>query len=98
VPDVANGRIDALLRALPPVPERLVSRVLELPRLEGALAELKRGGGSQRGDPGSLRAALAAVGLVPDETRVRMLGLLRRVRQEHEEGSEISPSRARDMR
>jgi hypothetical protein len=90
--DVTNGRLDALLRALSPVPERLVSRVLELPRLESALAQLTRG------DPRSLHAALAAVGLEPDAKRVRMLRLLRGLRQVREGGSEISSSRARDMR
>jgi hypothetical protein len=95
---VSDRRLDALLRALPPAPERLVARVLEMPLLEGALAHLRRSRDPAPGDPGPLREALAEVGLEPDELRVRMLGELRWRRLEQEAGSEISPSEVHDMR
>jgi len=96
--DVSDRRLDALLRALPPAPERLVNRVLELPLLEGALAHLRRGSGPQRADPRSMHDALSDAGLEPDDARVRMLGELRWRRLERETGSENSPSEVRDMR
>lgn len=95
---MSDRRLDALLRALPPAPERLVARVLEIPLLEGALAHLRRSRDPAPDDPGSLREALAEVGLEPDEARIRMLGELRPRRFEHEPGSEISPSEVPDMR
>jgi hypothetical protein len=96
--DVSDRRLDALLRALPPAPERLVNRVLEIPLLEGALAHLRRSRDPAPDDPGPLREALAEVGLEPDEVRVRMLGELRWRRLEQEPGSENSPSEVHDMR
>ncbi len=96
--NVSDRRLDALLRALPPAPERLVARVLEIPLLEGALAHLRRSRDPAPDDPGSLRDALAEVGLEPDDVRVRMLGELRWRRLEQETGSENSPSEVPDMR
>jgi len=95
---VSDRRLDALLRALPPAPERLVARVLEMPLLEGALAHLRRSRDPAPADPGQLREALAEVGLEPDEVRVRMLGELRWRRLEQDPGSENSPSEVHDMR
>jgi hypothetical protein len=95
---VSDRRLDALLHALPPAPERLVARVLEIPLLEGALAHLRRSRDPAPDDPGPLREALAGVGLEPDEVRVRMLGELRWRRLQQEPGSENSPSEVPDMR
>ena len=92
VADVSDRRLDALLRALPPAPERLVARVLEIPLLEGALAHLRRGRGRHRTTPARLHDALSDAGLEPDDARVRMLGELRWRRLERETGSENSPS------
>lgn len=96
--DVSDRRLDALLRALPPAPERLVARVREIPLLEGALAHLRRSRDPAPDDPGSLRGALTEAGLEPDEVRVRVLGELRWRRLEQEPGSENSPSEVPDMR
>jgi hypothetical protein len=96
--DVSDRRLDALLRALPPAPERLVNRVLEIPLLEGALAHLRRGSNSLRGDPRALRDAVSDTGLGPDDPRVRMLAELRQRQLERETGSEISPSEVSDVR
>jgi hypothetical protein len=96
--NVSDRRLDALLRALPPAPERLVARVLEIPLLEGALGHIRRSRGPEQDDPGSLRDALAEVGLEPDEVRIRMLNELRWRRLAQESGSENSPSEVRDVR
>jgi hypothetical protein len=69
----ADARLDALLRALPPAPERLVELAVELPLLERALTLTREGSA----DP---RSALAAVDLEPDPDRLRMFERLRRAR------------------
>jgi hypothetical protein len=71
----SDARLDGLLRALPPAPERLVSLVMELPLLEAALAELEDGSPD---DEPALRAALARLGLEADEDRLGLVGRLRR--------------------
>jgi hypothetical protein len=73
--DTPDARLGELRRVLPPAPERLVNRVLELPLLEAALTRLRAGGL----DP---RSALAAVGLDPDDDRLGMLERLRLIRAE----------------
>jgi transposase InsO family protein len=93
---LADGRLEALLRALPPAPERLVARVLELPLLEGALAHLWRGR-DPRPAGQELHEALSEVGLEPDAARVRMLDELRWQKVAHA-ASEKSPSEAPEVR
>jgi hypothetical protein len=94
---LTDGRLEALLRALPPAPERLVARVLELPLLEGALAHLWRGR-DPRPAGQELHEALSEVGLDPDEARVRMLDELRWQTVARAAGSEKSPSEAPEVR
>jgi hypothetical protein len=94
---LADGRLEALIRALPPAPERLVARVLELPLLEGALAHLWRGRDPYPATQ-ELQEALSEVGLEPDEGRVRMLDELQWHTLAKAAGSEKSPSDFPDVR
>jgi hypothetical protein len=73
VADRSDDHIDALLRSLPAAPERWVRLVQELPLLESALERVD----VQHDDLPALRAALVAVGLAPDEDRMRLLEQLR---------------------
>jgi hypothetical protein len=95
---VSDRTLDELLRSLPPAPEAMVARAIELSRIAGALGHLEGPDGQMRGDARSLRTALEEVGLAPDEGRVRSLALLRRFAIEHERGSEKSPAAASDVR
>jgi hypothetical protein len=94
---LADGRLEALLCALPPAPERLVARVLEIPLLEEALAHLWRGHDPYPAGQ-ELQQALSEVGLEPDEARVRMLDELRWQTVAHAAGSEKSPPEAPEVR
>src|SRR5690242_18352415 len=95
---VSDRTLDELLRALPPAPEAMVARAIELSRIACALQYLERPGGEMSGDPASLRSALEQTGLDPDEGRVRSLALLRRFAVERERGSENSPATPADVR
>ena len=61
---------------LHPAPEAWIARALEVPKLEQA-ADMLDGGEI---DDAAMRAALTAVGLEPDDRRMRSLGQLRQLR------------------
>ncbi len=86
------------LAALRPAPEPLVARVLELPLLDDALTRLGHGHDAHELDPPALRAALRAVGLDPDDARLRMLMRLRSLRAGIGVSDGKSPERPPDMR
>ena len=75
----SDDEIDEFLRSLPPAPERWVARAEEMPLLERALA-LLREQHVAKGDETGMRAALQAVGLDPDEHRLRALARLQELR------------------
>jgi hypothetical protein len=75
----SDDQIDEFLRSLPPAPERWVARAEEMPLLERAIA-LMREQRVVNGDEKGMRAALKAVGLDPDERRLRALARLRALR------------------
>jgi hypothetical protein len=61
-------------------PEAWVARAMELPRLEKALNLLKASASGERHDVAdveAMRSALAAVGLEPDEKRLKALARLK---------------------
>jgi hypothetical protein len=85
--DVPEARLEGLLGLLPPAPEPLVRRVLELPQLDAALARLER----RLDAPADVAAALRDVGLEPDDDRLQMLGQLRRQGLGHGKKTRASP-------
>jgi hypothetical protein len=68
-----------------PVPEAWVARALEVPLLHEALDLLKatETGAERNGDLDAMRSALAAVGLEPDEKRLKALA---RLKELHSDG------------
>jgi hypothetical protein len=81
MPERSDDPIEKFLGSLPPAPESWVERAAELPKLEQALAVLEEGSAGN-GDLTALRHALEAVGLEPDDRRVRALTRLRELRRE----------------
>jgi hypothetical protein len=86
-PAAPDDRLEHLLRLLPPAPEPLVQRVLDLPLLDDALIRLER----RIDPPPDAAAALREVGLEPDDDRILMLGRLRRQSQEHGKKTRAPP-------
>jgi hypothetical protein len=78
MPERADDEIEDFLRSLPPAPESWMARAREMPKLEQALAICDRGPGNC--DVATLRRALEAVGLEPDDRRVRDLARLHKLR------------------
>ena len=76
----SDDEIDEFLRSLPPAPEQWVARAEEMPLLERAMA-LMRDQHVVNGDEKAMRSALEAVGLDPDERRLRALARLRTLRK-----------------
>ena len=77
----SDDEIEDFLRSLPPAPDSWVARAEELPTLEQALAILDSSDGNA--DVAALRKALEAVGLEPDDRRLKALSRLRELRREH---------------
>jgi hypothetical protein len=75
----SDDEIDEFLRSLPPAPERWVARAEEMPLLERAIA-IRRDQPAGRGSEAAMRKALEAVGLAPDERRLRALARLQELR------------------
>jgi hypothetical protein len=73
MPERSDDEPEELSGASPSVPERWVTRAIEIPALERALAIL-----GDTEDAGEMRMALKAVGLEPDDGRI---GALRRLRE-----------------